>query len=110
MWKKIEAVLRPYKVQEIIEQLEERKIHFYLEDCVGFGRRLSPLSLYKKESPLPGQSLPRTRITLFLPQQDEDWAVSLILERGDTGIAGDGKIFITPVIRGMDIETREIYD
>lgn len=109
MWKKIEAVIRPYKIQAIIEKLEPFGLFFYLEECKGFGKRLSPLSLYKAKKVPDLETLPRTKLTILVPENLLEKVIEIIVNQGDTGIVGDGKIFILPLYRVIDIYSKEIY-
>ncbi|HCL55491.1 MAG TPA: P-II family nitrogen regulator [Spirochaetia bacterium] len=108
MWKKIEAIIRPYKIQKIITELEKLNVFFYLEDSKGFGKRLSPLSLYQSEKAPVIETLPRTKITILCPDAQVEPIVSIILEDGNTGIVGDGKIFIQTIEKIIDIYKQEI--
>jgi nitrogen regulatory protein P-II 1 len=109
MWKKVEAILRPYKIQEIIEVLKDLQLIFYIEESMGFGKRLSPLSLYSKKESSPAiESLPRTKLTVVVREELVEQVVNLIREKGGTGIVGDGKVFVEPVLGIIDIYSQEI--
>ena len=107
---KIEAILRPFNIQPLIEELKDKEKVFYLEECKGFGKRISPLSLYKNSSQSTLESLPRTKISIFVKEEHVEQLIELIISAGQTGIVGDGKIFITPVESILDIESREFYE
>lgn len=109
MWNKIEAVLRPYKIREILEYLDEAGHYYYLEECRGFGKRLSPLALYKDNEALAVESLPRTKVSIYVRGADVGPLVELLLEKSSTGIIGDGKLFVLSLIRAIEIGTQEIY-
>jgi len=108
MWKKVEAILRPYQIQSLIDQFNELNLFFYLEDCKGFGKRLSPISLYRPEGFGALETLPKTKITLLVHEKDLQTVYQLILKKGDDGISGNGKIFIEPILKIIDIQSREI--
>ncbi|PKL15170.1 MAG: hypothetical protein CVV50_00975, partial [Spirochaetae bacterium HGW-Spirochaetae-6] len=81
----------------------------YLEECKGFGKRLSPLALYKDQEALSVESLPRTKVSIYAREADIGALVELLLEKSSTGIIGDGKLFVLPLIRAVEIGTQEIY-
>jgi len=110
MLKKVEVILRPYQVQNLIQKLSGMGIYFYLEDCKGFGKRFSPLMLYKKKNDGSLETLPKTKITLFVNEEQKENVFEAVLEKNDTGISGSGKIFTIPVITVIDIESRQIND
>lgn len=108
MLKKIEAVLRPYKIQKIIMKLEELGLFFYIEACKGYGTRLSPLALYKNKSLENMANLPRTKLTVIINEEQYDTVEKLILKSADSAIIGDGKIFTQKILKSVDISTKEI--
>ncbi len=103
MLKKIEAVLRPYKINEIIKALMKFNVFFYLQECKGYGKRLSPLSLYKNDINKSIESLPRVKFSIIAHQENIDQVIKIIIELGNTGIVGDGKIYIESILNEIKI-------
>jgi nitrogen regulatory protein PII len=111
--KLITAVIRPEKLDELIETLAGHRVHgLTVSEVRGFGRQFG--------EPAPGAGidlglsrarkaalLPKVRLDLVVHDDDADTLVELLAKHARTGTIGDGKIWVTPVDGAMRIRTGE---
>ncbi len=105
--KKIEAILKPFKLDEVKEALTQHGIHgMTVSEVRGFGRQRGHTELYRGAEYVV-DFLPKIKIELLLDDADAEKACQIIEEAGKTGKIGDGKIFVMPVEQIVRIRTGE---
>ncbi len=108
--KKIEAVIRTFKLDEVKNALSEAGIQgMTVTEVSGFGRQKGYVEVYRgKEYEV--RFLPKIKMEIVVSDLLIDKVVTTILERAKTGSVGDGKIFIYPVEDAIRIRTEERGD
>ncbi|MEL6791976.1 MAG: P-II family nitrogen regulator [Pseudomonadota bacterium] len=105
--KKIEAVIKPFKLDEVKEALQEIGIQgLSVIEAKGFGRQKGHTELYRGAEYVV-DFLPKVKIELIVSDDQADDAVEAIVGAAKTGKIGDGKIFISSVEQAIRIRTRE---
>ena len=105
--KKIEAIVKPFKLDEVKEALSREGIQgMTVSEVRGFGRQKGHTELYRGAEYVV-DFLPKIKIELLLEDADADKACQIIAEHGKTGKIGDGKIFIMSVDDIVRIRTGE---
>ena len=105
--KKIEAVIKPFKLDEVKEQLNTSGIQgMTVSEERGFGRQRGHTELYRGAEYVV-DFLPKTKIEIIVPDHQEEMVVETIMAAASTGSIGDGKIFVTPVDDVIRIRTGE---
>src|SRR5687767_12387579 len=105
--KKIEAIIKPFKLQDVKEALNELGIEgMTVIEVKGFGRQKGHTEIYRG-SEYTVDFLPKIKIELVLPDGRVDAAVEAIVKSAKTGKIGDGKIFVSPVSEAIRIRTEE---
>ena len=105
--KKIEAIVKPFKLDEVKEALQGIGIQgMTVTEVKGFGRQKGHTELYRGAEYVV-DFLPKIKIELVLSDELADKAVSAISEAANTGRIGDGKIFVLPVEEAIRIRTGE---
>ena len=105
--KKIEAIIKPFKLSEVKEALSDFGIvGMTVTEVKGFGRQKGQTEAYRG-SEYSVDFLPKIKIEIVLREDKLDEAVDAILEAARTGKIGDGKIFILPVDEAVRIRTGE---
>jgi nitrogen regulatory protein P-II 1 len=108
--KRIEAIIRPHKLEEVREALLEKGIKgMTIEEVKGFGRQKGHSEVYRG-SEYKIDFLPKVRLEVVVPDQLLDDVVSTIADVARTGQVGDGKIFISPIDDAIRIRTKESGD
>ncbi len=108
--KKIEAVIKPFKLEEVKEALTEAGLAgMTVSEVKGFGRQKGHQEIYRG-SEYTVDFLPKLKIELVVNDERVDAAVQAILSSAKTGKIGDGKIFVVPVERAVRIRTGETGD
>ncbi|MFQ6617268.1 MAG: P-II family nitrogen regulator [Fidelibacterota bacterium] len=108
--KKIEAIIKPFKLDEVKEALTEIGIKgMTISEVRGFGRQKGQTELYRG-SEYHIDFLPKIRIEIVVSDGDVKKVVEKILKSAKTGHVGDGKIFITAVEESIRIRTEESGD
>ena len=106
--KKIEAIIRTSKFEEVYEALTEIGVPFMSTyDVKGFGLEHGSAQVYRGATYNVG-FIPRTKIELVVTDEHMDDVISTILKVASTGKVGDGKIFIMDVQEVIRIRTGEI--
>ncbi len=105
--KKIEAIIKPMKLEEVKESLEEIGIHgMTVTEVRGFGRQKGHIEVYRgKEYEV--RFLPKIKIELIVKDEEVERVVETIIKSARTGKVGDGKIFVYPVEEVIRIRTGE---
>ena len=105
--KKIEAIIKPFKLDEVREGLSEVGITgLTVTEVKGFGRQKGHTELYRGAEYVV-DFLPKIKVEVVLADDMVDQAVEAIVKAAHTGKIGDGKIFIAPVDEVIRIRTGE---
>jgi nitrogen regulatory protein PII len=105
--KKIEAIIKPFKLEEVKDALGEIGIEgMTVSEVKGFGRQKGHTEIYRG-SEYTVDFLPKIKIELVLADSQLDAAVSTIVKTARTGKIGDGKVFVTNVTDVVRIRTEE---
>ena len=105
--KKIEAVIKPFKLDEVREELSEIGVSgLTVTEVKGFGRQKGHTELYRGAEYVV-DFLPKVKIEIVVPDNAVESAIESIVKAAHTGKIGDGKIFITPVEQVIRIRTGE---
>ena len=105
--KKIEAIIKPFKLDEVKEALQEvGLLGITVTEAKGFGRQKGHTELYRGAEYVV-DFLPKVKIEIVLPDDLVERAVEAIQSAARTGRIGDGKIFVTPVEEAIRIRTGE---
>ena len=105
--KKIEAIIKPFKLDEVKEALQEVGIQgLSVVEVKGFGRQKGHTELYRGAEYIV-DFLPKVKIEVVLDDDQVDSAIEAIVDAAKTEKIGDGKIFISPVEQALRIRTGE---
>jgi nitrogen regulatory protein P-II 1 len=105
--KKIEAIIKPFKLDEVKEALQEIGLQgITVTEAKGFGRQKGHTELYRGAEYVV-DFLPKVKIEIVLVDELVERAVEAILGAAKTGRIGDGKIFISPIEEAIRIRTGE---
>ena len=105
--KKIEAIVKPFKLDEVKEALQEVGLQgITVTEAKGFGRQKGHTELYRGAEYIV-DFLPKVRIEIVLDDGQVDQAVEAIMQAARTGRIGDGKIFISTIDEAIRIRTGE---
>ncbi len=105
--KKIEAVIKPFKLDDVKEALNELGVvGMTVTEVRGFGRQKGHTELYRG-SEYTIDFLPKVKVEVVVPDGLVDKIVSVICASAKTGSIGDGKVFVLPVGEAIRIRTGE---
>lgn len=105
--KKIEAIIKPFKLDEVREALSDVGITgLTVTEVKGFGRQKGHTELYRGAEYVV-DFLPKIKIEIVVNNEDADAAIDAIIKAARTGKIGDGKIFVMPVEHVVRIRTGE---
>lgn len=105
--KKIEAVVKPFKLDDVRETLSEAGVTgLTVTEVKGFGRQKGHTELYRGAEYVI-DFLPKVKIELIVPDAQVDRCVEAIITAARTGKIGDGKIFVYPAEEVIRIRTGE---
>ncbi|WP_163849656.1 P-II family nitrogen regulator [Pseudooceanicola aestuarii] len=105
--KKIEAIIKPFKLDEVKEALQDVGVQgLSVIEVKGFGRQKGHTELYRGAEYVV-DFLPKVKIEAVLDDDQVDSAIAAIIEAAKTEKIGDGKIFVTPVEQAIRIRTGE---
>jgi len=105
--KRIDAIIKPFKLDEVKEVLSKAGINgMTVEEVKGFGRQKGHTELYRGAEYVV-DFLPKVQVTVLVPDDRVGDVVDAIVDGARTGRIGDGKIFITPVEEVVRIRTGE---
>lgn len=108
--KKIEAVIKPFKLDEVREALSEVGISgLTVTEVKGFGRQKGHTELYRGAEYVV-DFLPKVKIEAVVTDEQVEAAIEAIIRTARTGKIGDGKIFVMPVEQIVRIRTGEINE
>ena len=105
--KKIEAIIKPFKLEEVKENLGVAGIHgLTVIEVKGFGRQKGHTELYRGAEYIV-DFLPKVKIEIVVRDEDLDKVVDSIQSTAKTGRIGDGKIFVSDLDKVIRIRTGE---
>ena len=105
--KKLEAIIRPFKLEEVKEALADLGIEgMTLSEVKGFGHQTTHTEVYR-DSLYRVDFLPKIKLEVVLPDEMIEAALNAVLHAARTGKSGDGKVFITCVEQAIRIRTEE---
>ena len=105
--KKIEAIIKPFKLDEVREALSELGVSgLTVTEVKGFGRQKGHTELYRGAEYVV-DFLPKIKVEVVVATDQLDTAVEAIIKAAHTGKIGDGKIFVTSVEQVIRIRTGE---
>lgn len=108
--KKIEAIIKPFKLEMVKDALSDVGIEgMTVTEVKGFGRQKGHTEIYRG-SEYTVDFLPKIKLELVLPDARVEVAVTAILQAAKTGKIGDGKVFVMPVSEALRIRTEEKGD
>jgi nitrogen regulatory protein P-II 1 len=108
--KKIEAIIKPFKLDEVREALSELGVSgLTVTEVKGFGRQKGHTELYRGAEYVV-DFLPKIKIEVVVTTAMLETAVDAIVKAANTGKIGDGKIFVSTVERVIRIRTGEMDD
>ena len=105
--KKVEAIIKPFKLDDVKDALSEVGIHgITAVEVKGFGRQKGHTELYRGAEYVV-DFLPKVKIEVVVPDNQVESAIDAIVRSARTGKIGDGKIFVTSVEHVVRIRTGE---
>ena len=105
--KKVEAIIKPFKLDEVKEALQEIGVQgLSVIEVKGFGRQKGHTELYRGAEYVV-DFLPKVKIEVVLDDEQVDAAIAAIVDAAKTDKIGDGKIFVIPVENALRIRTGE---
>ena len=105
--KRIEAVIKPFKLEDVKDALTEAGITgMTVSDVKGYGRQQGHSELYRGAEYIV-DFLPKIKLDLIVTSDDVDNVIEIIINAAKTGKIGDGKIFVSSIERTIRIRTGE---
>ncbi len=105
--KKIEAIIKPFKLEEVKEGLNNKEIlGLTVSEVKGYGRQKGHTELYRGAEYII-DFLPKMKIEVVVPDERVDEVIDAIIETAKTGKIGDGKIFVSDMSNAYRIRTGE---
>ena len=106
--KKIEAIIRPHKLEEVREALQESGVHgMTISEVKGVGRQKGHTEVYRG-SEYQINFLPKIKLEVVVSDKMLEKTVSIIVKKSKTGNVGDGKIFVFAVEEVIRVRTEEV--
>lgn len=108
--KKIEAIIKPFKLEEVKAGLSEIGVEgMTVTEVKGFGRQKGHTEIYRG-SEYTVDFLPKVKIEIVAADDKVEAIVKSVLSNAKTGKIGDGKIFVSPIEQSVRIRTEETGD
>jgi len=105
--KKIEAIIKPFKLDEVKEALHEIGVQgITVTEAKGFGRQKGHTELYRGAEYVV-DFLPKVKVEIVLTDEQVDPAIEAVMKAARTGRIGDGKIFVLDIHEAIRIRTGE---
>lgn len=105
--KKIEAIIKPFKLEEVKEALAEVDVQgMTVTEVKGFGRQKGHTEIYRG-SEYTVDFLPKVKIEIVVNDEEADKVTEAIVKSSNTGKIGDGKVFVSNIERAIRIRTGE---
>ena len=106
--KKVEAIIKPFKLDEVKEALQEIGVEgLTVLEAKGFGRQKGHTELYRGAEYIV-DFLPKVKVEVVSPDQMLDLVIDAILAAAKTDKIGDGKVFVSTIDKAIRIRTGEI--
>jgi nitrogen regulatory protein P-II 1 len=103
--KLITAIVKPFKLEEVMEALKAAGVHgMTVTEAQGFGRQAGHTEVYRGTD-YKIDLVPKTRVEVVCDDDDVDRLLDVLSEAARTGKIGDGKMWVTPVERVVRIRT-----
>ena len=110
MVRKVEAVIKPFKLEEVKEALGKVGIKgLTVTEVKGFGRQKGHRELYRGAE-YEVEFVPKVKLEVVVQDEEVEQVIDMIVSSARTGRVGDGKIFVTPLQETMRIRTGERGD
>lgn len=108
--KQIQAIIQPYKLEEVMDALHDLDIHgMTVTEVKGYGRQKGKTEIYRGAE-YNVQFVPKVKIEVVVPAATAEAVVKAIQDTARTGAIGDGKIFVLDVSEAIRIRTGEHDD
>lgn len=105
--KKIEAIIKPFKLDEVREALTEIGVYgMTVIEVTGFGRQKSHAELYRGAE-IAIDSMPKIKVELIVETSQLQAVIDALIKAARTGKVGDGKIFVSDITQVIRIRTGE---
>ncbi len=105
--KKIEAIIKPFKLDDVKEKLNELGVKgMTVSEVKGFGRQKGHTELYRGAE-YKVDFLPKTKLEIIVTNEQLEEAIDVIMKAAHSGKIGDGKIFVSDVLNVIRIRTGE---
>jgi nitrogen regulatory protein P-II 1 len=105
--KQIEAIIKPFKLDDVKESLNEIGVHgMTVTEVSGYGRQKGHKEIYRGAEYVV-DFVPKIKIEIVITKERVDEAVKTICDAANTGKIGDGKIFVMPVEQAIRVRTGE---
>ncbi len=105
--KKIEAIIKPFKLEDVKEALAELGVEgMTVSEVKGFGRQKGHTEIYRG-SEYTVDFLPKIKLEIVMADSQVTAAVDAIVKAAKTGKIGDGKVFVSPIENAVRIRTEE---
>ncbi|MFT5192138.1 MAG: nitrogen regulatory protein PII [Verrucomicrobiales bacterium] len=105
--KKIEAIIKPFKLEAVKEAISETGIQgMTVSEVKGFGRQKGHTEIYRG-SEYTVDFLPKVKIEVVVDDENAQAVIDAIVNNANTGKIGDGKVFVSPVEEAIRIRTGE---
>ena len=108
--KKIEAIIKPFKLEEVKEALSSLGIEgmtITITEVKGFGHQKGSAEIYGRTE-YTVEFLPKIKVEIVLSDSALESAICAMMKAAQTGKIGDGKIFVSPVEEAIRIRTEEV--
>jgi nitrogen regulatory protein P-II 1 len=107
--KKIEAIVRPERLEQIKKALEEKGVvAMTVTEVLGRGEQKG-IKLQYRGGTMDVDMLPKLKLELYVSDEEVDSAMKTICDAGRTGKFGDGRIFVSPVEKSGKVRTGEVF-
>tara|TARA_B110000014_G_C20122854_1_gene595933 strand:- start:3772 stop:4149 length:378 start_codon:yes stop_codon:yes gene_type:complete len=105
--KKVEAIVKPFKLEDIKEALSEIGIQgMTVTEVKGFGRQKGHTEIYRG-SEYTVDFLPKVKLEIVVDDEQVESVIDKIVSTANTGKIGDGKVFVSPIEEAVRIRTGE---
>lgn len=105
--KKIEAIVKPFKLDDIKDALDDKGVHgMTVSEVKGYGRQKGHKEIYRGAEYVL-DFVPKVKVEIVVESERVDEIVEILRRAASTGKIGDGKIFVLPVERVMRVRTGE---
>ena len=110
LMKKIEAIIKPFKLEEVKDTLGEIGVEgMTVIEVKGFGRQKGHTEIYRG-SEYTVDFLPKIKLEIVMPDERVEAAIAAIIKAAKTGKIGDGKVFVSTIDEAIRIRTDEKGD